>query len=49
MENLFFEETPANFFEALITEYGVHPPSSARALWERTWNELNREVAQKSP
>lgn len=44
VENLFFEETPPELFKGLITEYGVHPPTSARALWERTWAELEREA-----
>lgn len=42
VENIFFEETPPEFFTGIITEYGVHPAVSARSLWDKTWQSLNQ-------
>lgn len=36
VENVFFEIIPARFFEGLITEYGLQPPSAVSSLWTRT-------------
>jgi translation initiation factor 2B subunit (eIF-2B alpha/beta/delta family) len=44
VENIFFEETPAELFDGLITEYGIYHPAAAHDLWQRTWQSLRKDV-----
>lgn len=48
VENVFFEIIPGHFFEGLITEYGLQPPSAMPSLWMQTQATL-AEAAQAPP